>query len=155
MTYLVDLQIVASNDFIPSQADFERWVSAALKDFSLSGEITIRIVDQLESAYLNETYRKKSGATNILSFPFENDEELATPLFGDLVVCAEIVAQQAQEQARPIIDHWAHLIVHGVLHLLGYDHIQEQEAIVMETFEVKILHELGYEDPYGERELYE
>ena len=112
----------------------------------------IRVVDKEESASLNEQYRNKQGATNVLSFTFESpvdiDLEMETDLLGDLVICAPLVTEQAMEQNKTIEMHWTHLIVHGILHLLGYDHLNETDSDEMESLERKIMTKLGYSDPY-------
>jgi probable rRNA maturation factor len=114
--------------------------------------IAIRLVDEPESQALNSQYRGKDKPTNILSFPFELPEglpaEAADAMLGDLVICAPIVQQEAKQQQKPIMDHWAHLVMHGALHLLGYDHIEEQEAEQMEALERQLLEQLGIPDPY-------
>lgn len=111
-------------------------------------EVTLRIVDLAESQQLNSDYRNKDKPTNVLSFPFEAPEHIEMPFLGDLVVCAAIVEQEAREQKKPVVNHWAHLCIHGLLHLLGYDHIDETEAQEMEGFETAILAKLKIDDPY-------
>ena len=111
-------------------------------------EVTLRIVDLAESQQLNSDYRNKDKPTNVLSFPFEAPEHIEMPFLGDLVVCAAIVEQEAREQKKPVVNHWAHLCIHGLLHLLGYDHIDETEAQEMEGFETAILAKLNIDDPY-------
>ncbi len=113
-------------------------------------ELTIRLVDEAEGLELNSTYRHKDYATNVLSFPADvPDELLDIPLLGDLVICAPVVAREALEQRKPLQAHWAHLVIHGCLHLLGYDHIDDAEAEEMETLERELLAELGHPDPYA------
>lgn len=157
MSCIIDLQIATSHANVPSAAHFEQWLNAALPDTLPQVELTIRLVDKAEGAYLNETYRRKTGPTNILSFPFKNDEDEELPVFllGDLVICVPVMIEEAEELGKPLLFHWAHLVVHGTLHLLGYDHLHEQEAIAMENLECAILQALGYPNPYGDRELYE
>lgn len=111
-------------------------------------EVTLRIVDLAESRQLNSDYRNKDKPTNVLSFPFEAPEHIEMPFLGDLVVCAAVVEQEAKEQDKPVTNHWAHLCVHGLLHLLGYDHIDETEAQEMEGLETAILAKLNIDDPY-------
>ena len=111
-------------------------------------EVTFRIVDTIESRQLNSDYREKDKPTNVLSFPFEAPEHIDMPFLGDLVVCAAVVEQEAKEQNKQIIDHWAHLCIHGLLHLLGYDHIHESEAQEMEGIETATLAKLNIGDPY-------
>jgi len=116
-------------------------------------EVTLRIVDTIESRQLNLDYRKKDKPTNVLSFPFDAPEHIDMPFLGDLVVCAAVVEQEAKEQNKQIIDHWTHLCIHGLLHLLGYDHIQENEAQEMEGIETAILAKLNIDDPYLDHQI--
>lgn len=137
---------------IPTRAQFKNWVQAALQYASVKDaniELTIRLIDIKESTELNESYRHKKGPTNILSFPIEaiSDEETRCYL-GDLAICVPVVVQEAELQRKPLQAHWAHLTVHGVLHLLGYDHEKKEEAEVMEALEAKVLAQLGFDDPY-------
>lgn len=110
--------------------------------------MTIRLVDEAESHELNLTYRGKDKPTNVLSFPFEAPPGIEMPLLGDLIICRQVVEQEAKEQQKPLEAHWAHMVVHGSLHLLGYDHIEDDEAEEMESLETEIMLALGYEDPY-------
>nr|WP_275099954.1 rRNA maturation RNase YbeY [Sedimenticola hydrogenitrophicus] len=133
---------------------FQAWAEAALHGRLERAELVVRIVDREESRQLNREYRGKDSPTNVLSFPFEAPAVVANDLLGDLVICAPLVAEEAAEQGKPLEAHWAHLLVHGVLHLLGFDHINDPEAETMEGLEVEILESLGYSDPYQiEREL--
>lgn len=113
-----------------------------------SSEVTIRIVDEAEMTELNETYRHKSGPTNVLSFPFDAPIELEVKLLGDIVICASVVNKEAKAQGKSSDAHWAHMVVHGILHLQGYDHIEDDEAEVMEALEINLLQQLGYTNPY-------
>lgn len=131
---------------LPEDEDVHRWISTALQSHRKQAEISIRIVDEAEGAELNQRYRGKPGATNVLSFPAQLPIE--HPLLGDLVICAPVVARECREQGKLATNHWAHLLVHGSLHLLGFDHINEQDALVMEDLEVTILKQLGFSDPY-------
>ncbi len=148
----VDLQSAVEKTVkIPTRERIERWVRATLEGAGFAGqevELTVRIVEPEESAHLNQTYRHKTGPTNVLSFPFENPPGVTLPLLGDLVICASVVEQQAVQQHKAVTAHWAHMIVHGVLHLLGYDHIEPQQRQEMEMLEISILAGLGYKDPY-------
>lgn len=150
----VELDVQREVQALPHDEDFNKWVEQTLS-FEKQGdtELTIRIVSTEESAELNEQYRKKSGPTNILSFPFEMPAEIELNLLGDLVICAAVVEKEAKEQHKEELAHWAHMVVHGTLHLLGYDHITENDAKIMEEKEVKILSLLEYSDPYREAEL--
>lgn len=149
--YHIVLQIATRAKKIPSRYYLQRWACAALASQRKTAELTIRIVDSKESAKLNQTYRHKPGATNVLSFPFESPPGIALPLLGDLVICAPVVAAEAIAQNKPLLAHWAHMVVHGVLHLLGYDHVKKIDAEKMEKLEIKILAQLGYPNPYEEK----
>ena len=135
---------------VPAAASFTRWVAAALATARRRGpaELSIRIVGTREGRGLNRHYRGKDCATNVLSFPVELPRGVASPLLGDLVICAPVVAREARAQRKPLRDHYAHLTVHGVLHLLGYDHVVERDAVRMEALEVAVLAGLGVPDPY-------
>ncbi|GGB60944.1 rRNA maturation RNase YbeY [Shewanella inventionis] len=146
----LDLQIAAENVNIPTQAEFEAWVRTAIGQTMPEVELTIRIVDIVESQHLNLTYRGKDKPTNVLSFPFEAPPEVELPLLGDLVICATVVEQEAIEQNKPLNAHWAHMVIHGCLHLLGYDHIIDEEADEMESLETQLVEGLGFSDPYKE-----
>lgn len=144
----VDVQIATADENIPSEEDFRSWVAAALPCDRLASEITIRVVGFDESQALNAQYRHQDKPTNVLSFPSELPPELQIPLLGDLVVCAGVVEREAQEQGKTLGAHWAHMVVHGTLHLLGYDHQSDSDADEMETLETRILSELGFPSPY-------
>ena len=146
----LDLQLAASNTNLPTAEQFETWAVAALSDSEEHFELTIRIVDTSEMQTLNASYRGKDKPTNVLSFPFEAPEHVELDLLGDLVICADVVQAEAGEQNKEDTAHWAHMVIHGVLHLLGYDHINDIEAEEMEGLEIKILHDLGYVNPYSQ-----
>lgn len=149
MELALDLQIASGSPRIPGEADLARWAVAALAGRREAAELTIRVVDAAEGAELNGRYRRREGPTNVLSFPFEAPPG-APPmdLLGDLVICAPVVEREAAEQGRAPEAHWAHLVVHGVLHLLGYDHLDEDGARAMEALETDILCGLGFPPPY-------
>ncbi len=144
----ITLQALTSNTFIPSRYFLQRWVNKALSKQVGTNAVNIRLVSKKESAALNSTYRHKNGPTNILSFPFEPPPGVSSAFLGDLVICAPLVNQQAKQQAKTPLTHWAHLVIHGCLHLIGYDHVHDKDATKMETLEIKLLEELGYENPY-------
>jgi probable rRNA maturation factor len=146
----IELQIATQADNYPELDVFQHWVDMALADITTDTEIVIRLVDEAESAELNQQYRHKLGATNILSFPFEAPAGLELDLLGDLVICVPKLAQEAQQQQKLLEHHWAHITVHGVLHLLGYDHSDELEAEEMETLEIEILKKMNISNPYLE-----
>ncbi|MEJ2346491.1 MAG: rRNA maturation RNase YbeY [Gammaproteobacteria bacterium] len=146
----VEVQYAYAAHDVPRPADFRAWVARALDGRSGPVELTIRIVDSAESAALNERYRGKARPTNVLSFPYEPLPGAGVPLLGDLVICAPVVAREAREQGKESRAHWAHMVVHGVLHLVGYDHQEEGEALEMEALETDILATMGFPDPYRE-----
>ena len=169
---ILDIQVVNVEDSYPSKNDFERWINQTLvlahsnnekpaKNIvdtrpetgnEQTHELSIRLVNEKEGSNLNQTYRDKTGPTNVLSFPFENPANLPPdqnlPLLGDIVICVPLVRQEALAQGKAEINHWAHLTIHGTLHLLGYDHTNDEEAQIMEQLETEILADLGFPDPY-------
>ncbi|WP_042061077.1 rRNA maturation RNase YbeY [Aeromonas allosaccharophila] len=149
MSVTLDLQLAsASTDGLPTEAQLQGWLDGTILGFQQEAEVTVRIVDEAESNELNLTYRGKDKPTNVLSFPFEAPLGLELPLLGDLVICRQVVEREAQEQGKPLMAHWAHMVVHGSLHLLGYDHIEDEEAEEMEQLERDIMQEMGFADPY-------
>ena len=146
----IDIQVAGGRSGLPSVAKFRHWARAALVGRRRDAELTIRIVDAVESQALNRRYRDKDKPTNVLSFPAELPAELGLPLLGDVVICREVVEDEAAAQHKPLEAHWAHMVIHGVLHLLGYDHQIEEEASAMEALEAGIMAELGWPDPYRE-----
>ena len=146
---IIDLQIACEQESgLPTVEQIEQWAIAAVQPQSDEVEMTVRIVDEAESHALNLNYRGKDRPTNVLSFPFECPDEVELPLLGDLVICRQVVEREAQEQDKPLMAHWAHMVVHGSLHLLGYDHIKDDEAEEMESLETQIMTGLGFADPY-------
>ncbi|CAB0149621.1 Endoribonuclease YbeY [Pseudidiomarina piscicola] len=153
MTLTVDVQIASQASDLPTSEQLQSWVEAALAGHQWQdgdAELTIRVVDEDEGLELNRDYRQRDYPTNVLSFPFTAPIPMPVTLLGDLVVCAAVVAREAEEQGKTLTAHWAHMIVHGTLHLLGYDHIEDTEAEQMERLETTILTGLGYSDPYAE-----
>lgn len=146
----LDIQVVFASQGQPDPQQLQLWVDTALDGINKDTEIVIRIVDEQESAELNGCYRHKQGPTNILSFPFEmpDIDGFESNLLGDLVVCAPVLAHEAAQQGKNLTDHWAHIIIHGVLHLLGYDHIGDSDAEEMENLEIAILNKLTIPNPY-------
>lgn len=138
---------------VPATRTLKAWVRAALADVRPNAQLTLRIVGVPESQQLNEQYRGKRGPTNVLSFPFEAPAGVKLPLLGDIVICAPVVMREAHEQGKAVDAHWCHIVIHGVLHLLGYDHIKDADARVMEEQEKSVLRALGYPDPYAEETL--
>ena len=140
MAIFLDLQIAVKNEEnLPSGQDFQKWLSDTISQFQPDAEVTIRLVDEKESHELNLEYRGKDKPTNVLSFPFEAPPGIELDLLGDLVICKQVVEKEAQEQNKPLAAHWAHMVVHGALHLLGYDHIDDAEAEEMESLETDIM----------------
>jgi probable rRNA maturation factor len=149
----IEIQIATEATDYPAEQQFQQWVDAALSGREQDAEIVIRLVDDAESAELNQQYRHKSGSTNILSFPFEAPEVMELDLLGDLVINAPLISLEAAQQHKPVLHHWAHITVHGVLHLLGYDHIEEQDAEHMEALEIEILKQFNIANPYLEENV--
>ncbi|MFD2179396.1 rRNA maturation RNase YbeY [Veronia pacifica] len=151
MTYFLDLQVATSDtDNLPTEKQLSQWFEQAIKPFRQQAEVTVRIVDEFESQSLNRDYRGKDKPTNVLSFPFDAPPGIELDLLGDLIICRQVVEREAQEQNKEVYAHWAHMVVHGSLHLLGYDHIDDQEAEEMESLEMRVMEELGFPNPYAE-----
>lgn len=149
MAIYLDLQHATADEAgLPTEAEFQQWLEAAVTPFQTDAEVTIRLVDEQESHALNLQYRGKDRPTNVLSFPFEAPPEIEIDLLGDLIICRQVVETEALEQQKPLNAHWAHMVVHGSLHLLGYDHIEDDEAEEMEALETEIMQNMGFVDPY-------
>lgn len=159
MSAILDLQLASDSTDIPKQEDIQLWLDTLLSHQNIAEkEMTVRIVDEAEIQQLNQQYRGKDKTTNVLSFPFEMPEltlpdgvdmdESMSDFLGDIVICAQVVKQESKEQNKLLRDHWAHMLIHGTLHLLGYDHIEEQDAEEMESIEIAILQKLAIDDPY-------
>ncbi len=149
----LDVQYATTSSDLPTVEQFQLWVDHALNfmHYSKSSpELTVRLVDLDEGRELNKQWRHRDYATNVLSFPFECPPGVPLNLLGDIVLCAPVVAQEAHEQGKILQAHWAHLVIHGVLHLLGYDHLSDDEAEKMETLEIEILQYFNYPNPYLE-----
>ncbi|PSV57938.1 rRNA maturation RNase YbeY [Photobacterium sp. GB-3] len=154
MAIYLDLQhATESLDGVPTEAEFQQWLNAAVIPFQADAEVTIRLVDEKESHALNLEYRGKDRPTNVLSFPFEAPPGMELELLGDLIICRQVVEKEAVEQNKPLKAHWAHMVVHGSLHLLGYDHIEDEEAEEMENLETEIMQNMGFVDPYISEKL--
>jgi probable rRNA maturation factor len=147
MTIEVDVQNATAFEPLPDDAQFSLWVETALRGKS-EAELTLRLVDRDESRKLNSRYRGQDQPTNVLSFPAELPPGIDIPLLGDIVICAPLVGEESEAQDKSLPAHWAHLVIHGVLHLLGHDHQIEQEAVEMEAMEVELLASLGFGNPY-------
>ena len=152
LSVYLDLQQRVVSDTIPDREAIELWIKTTLMSLKNEArdeyELTVRIVDKNEIQTLNKTYRHKDKPTNVLSFPFEAPPQIQLPLLGDLVICHEVVVEEALVQQKTIKHHWAHMVIHGVLHLKGYDHIDDSDARIMENLEIQILEKLHISDPY-------
>lgn len=154
MSHQIDLQIACEETQLPSKEQFQLWVDTALAEVNTTNknfELTIRLVDIEESQQLNLQYRGKDKPTNVLSFPFEVPEGIELNLLGDLIICIDVMKKEANDQNKVLFDHWAHLVVHGCLHLVGFDHISDSDALEMETIEISILKKLNISNPYIEQ----
>ena len=151
----LEIQRATTLTSTPSDEQFQHWVNAVPSDLNQTVQLSIRIVDEPEAQRFNCDYRNRDYATNVLSFPADLPEGLPAEVrrsqIGDLLICAPVVVREALERRRPEADHWAHLTIHGVLHLLGYDHEKDAEAFIMESMETEILRTLGVPDPYLEK----
>ncbi|SIO06273.1 probable rRNA maturation factor [Sulfurivirga caldicuralii] len=151
---MIELQWGIEPQAVPTEEQVTQWAQTALSRAGRSGDLTVRIVSPEEIQALNATYRGKDQPTNVLSFPFEIPQDVADALddayLGDVAICAEVVANEAEAQGKPLTAHWAHMVVHGTLHLLGFDHIKPDQAQEMERLETEILAELGFANPYEE-----
>ena len=150
MNLSLDIQNTLHTSSVPSEPDIIQWISSAFENGPEEVEICLRLVDETESAALNQQYRKKAGPTNILSFPATLPEALAkTYLLGDLVICMPLLEREALEANISVRSHFAHLIIHGCLHLQGYDHMKDDEAEIMENLETRLMQSLGFANPYS------
>ena len=150
MTYRINIQHIADKAFAPKASLMRKWATCALSRKMAAAEITLRLVDTEEMTTLNSTYRHKKGPTNVLSFPFSMPGAIPedVPFIGDIVICSDVVNREATEQGKEPAAHWAHMIVHGIFHLLGLDHVSDAEASVMEALEIETLQTLGFPNPY-------
>ena len=148
MNLMIDIQKISNLNSLPENDSIIKWAKKALDKKYKGAEIVIRIVDENESRELNKIWCKKNYATNVLSFPISKPIKQAPNLLGDVVICANLVVTEAKEQNKNIDEHYAHLIIHGILHLQGYDHQSQDEANIMENKEINILNNLGYNNPY-------
>jgi probable rRNA maturation factor len=148
--YKIDIQLITDKTIVPKKSLLRQWAKTALSRNLDSAEVTIRIVDEAEMTELNSTYRRKKGPTNVLSFPFSAPDgvNFAVPLLGDIVICAAVVNKEAAEQHKAPEAHWAHMIIHGIFHLLGHDHENDSDADIMEALEIETMKTLGFSNPY-------
>ena len=156
-TATVDMQIASDAGDLPDEEQLHRWIVSALQAVKVNDagdfEISVRVVNEDESRDLNSRYRQQDKATNVLSFQFDGLDGLpeeAIQSLGDLVICAPVVAREASQQNKAVLDHWAHMVIHGTLHLLGYNHEDDAQAAIMEALEINILRKFGIENPYRE-----
>ena len=145
----LEVQYALEDAALPTEPEFSAWALAALQQCREPVELLIRVVDAAESRDLNRRYRGKDKPTNVLAFPFEAPPGIPSRHLGDVVICAPVVKREAREQSKPASAHWAHMVVHGILHLCGYDHHSEQDAGEMEALEKRILQGMGIPDPYS------
>ena len=148
MTIEVDIQIACNASETPSKNKLKKWACFTLLEFLDKGEITIRIVDAAESRQLNQRWRKINKPTNVLSFYYGENTAPVNNYIGDIVLCAPVIIKEAKEQKKNIEAHFAHMVIHGCLHLMGYDHEKKREADEMETLEIDLMHKLGFTNPY-------
>lgn len=155
MSIELDLQLASeSTEGLPTEQQFQHWLNTTITQFQPQAELTVRIVDVEESHQLNHEYRGKDKPTNVLSFPFEAPPGIELDLLGDLIICRQVVEQEAKEQNKTLLAHWAHMVVHGSLHLLGYDHIDDAEAEEMEALETEIMMGMDFPDPYADEKAH-
>ncbi len=150
MTIELELQIATNIKTLPHPSQFKEWVSATFWQRLDTAELTIRLVDSEESANLNQEYRHKSGPTNVLSFPYEPMPGIVSKFIGDIVICAPVVESESLKKDKPLLAYWAHMVIHGTLHLLGYDHETAEDSTEMEAIETEIMLRLGFPPPYGD-----
>ena len=149
MAITIDIENASGSDEVPPSPSMRRWIRAALKPYKNDAELSVQIVDENEMLRINHQFRNKNYATNVLSFPADIPDFVDIPLLGDIVICAAVVNNEARQQQKNPEAHWAHMLVHGSLHLLGYDHINENEAEKMEALETSIITKLGFPPPYA------
>lgn len=150
MSYYIDIQH-ASEEVIPlSDERLGQCAELPLHEHKSTAELTLRLVDAEEMTQLNNDYRKQNKVTNVLAFPsaIPDTVELDFPFLGDVIICPTVLAQESLELGKSLEAHWTHIVIHGVLHLLGYDHIKEEDAEIMQALETQLLAELGFSDPY-------
>lgn len=145
----ISLEVADAHLHHPSESELNSWVSGVLKHENREGEVSVVVVDETAMAELNQQYRGKDGPTNVLSFPADLPEGVPLALLGDIVLCSPLVEKEAQQQGKKLEAHWTHLVVHGTLHLLGYDHENDADAEQMERLEIEILADFGIANPYS------
>ncbi|ARG97436.1 rRNA maturation RNase YbeY [Legionella micdadei] len=150
MNYHIDLQHACAHSIPVADELLIQWAELTLAEHKETAELTLRLVDEEEMTHLNHTYRQQNKTTNVLAFPsaIPDDIELDFPLLGDVIICPSVLQRESQELGKPVNEHWAHIVIHGVLHLLGYDHIKDSDAEIMQALEIKLLAHLGFANPY-------
>ena len=148
MKIKVDIQRATDTHDFPDNRQIRKWARTAMSGYDKDAELTIRIVDEEEGTELNRKWRKKKGPTNVLSFPYEDNNTIAGGLLGDIILCAPVIRREALEQKKTLASHWAHMVIHGTLHLIGYDHIKPEDTGRMERLEIRLLESLGFANPY-------
>lgn len=156
MNHLIDLQIAVKAPLPVGKADLVKWINCALNEHSRAAELTLRVVENDEIVHLNYHYRHINKPTNVLAFASDLPAHvtLAHDFLGDVIICPAVLQQESISQKQPLIFHWAHIVVHGVLHLLGFDHLNDNDTLIMQTQEAKILSQLGFGHPYHNKEYY-
>ena len=151
MNYYIDIQHASKQTPPVTDELLRSWAMLALAPYRDRAELTLRIVDEEEITHLNNSYRQKNQPTNVLAFPssYPDDIELEYPLLGDVIICPSVLKQESLSLEKPITAHWAHIVIHGILHLLGYDHIKDEDASMMQSIETQLVTSLGFDDPYG------
>ena len=150
MTYYIDIQNATDKTMPITDEELTRLAELALRDHQKDAELTIRLVNPEEMVFLNHTYRQQNKTTNVLAFPsaLPADIQLECPLLGDVIICPEVLVTESKELHKTLEAHWALILIHGILHLLGYDHIKDSDAAMMQAIEIKLLAECGYANPY-------
>lgn len=151
MTYYIDIQNATDNELPLSEQEITQLACLALEKRIDKAELTIRIVDEKEMLHLNSTYRQQFKTTNVLAFPcaIPKEIELENPLLGDVIICPQVLITESIDLKKSLKEHWSLIVIHGVLHLLGYDHIEDPDALIMQALEIELLTELGYQNPYN------
>ena len=148
MAVKVEVQYASNECNLPNRRLITEWVILALSDIDKNVEMSVRIVDEVEGKALNKRWRNRDYATNVLSFPLKTEEGPAAGLLGDIVICAPVIRNEATEQKKILQNHWAHMVIHGTLHLIGYDHTNDNDAEKMESLEIELLNKIGINNPY-------
>lgn len=154
MSYLIDIQHASLEPVPVSDETLQMWATKALSTHKDAGELTLRFVTPQDMQQLNKAYRKQDKETNVLAFPSSIPDDIALdlPFLGDVIICPAVLKQESDTLNKSLKSHWAHIVVHGVLHILGYDHIEDDDARVMQPLETDILAQLGFEDPYHQED---